>query len=65
MKKVLRSIMEVFGYCSLLVAPWIVIFGLSTITPFTMWSRMGNETEEHYQQRMQLQALAFRLRCRL
>lgn len=65
MKRGLRCCLELFGYGALLLAPGIIMLIIFSFAPCTIWSRMENETEEHYQQRMQLQALAFKARSRL
>lgn len=65
MKRNLRCCLELFGYGALLMAPGIIMVIVFSFAPFKIWSRMENETEEHYQQRMQLQALAFKARTRL
>lgn len=64
MKKLLKDTITLMGYALLMTLPGVLLIVISIVAPVKIWSRMENETEAQYAQRVQLQALAFRARAR-
>lgn len=64
MKKLLINTMQLMGYALLMMLPGLLVVVISIVAPVKIWSRMENETDAQYAQRMQLQAIAFRARAR-
>ena len=64
MKKILLNGLHLMGYALLMMLPGVLVIVISVVAPIKIWSRMENETDAQYSQRMQLQAIAFRARAR-
>jgi len=62
--KLLKDTLHLFGYALLMMLPGLLVVVISIVAPLKIWSRMENETDAQYAQRMQLQAIAFRARAR-